>query len=98
MLDRKQSWVSVDPRLERGGEGSSSSSASCRCPGRQSGTSRTAIAALVVIKLLAETSYLSIGAWLAVLLAGVMAYGAYLRYREIPAQPTPHDSPSAGLA
>lgn len=56
-----------------------------------------AIAALVVIKLVAETSYLSIGAWLAVLLAGVMAYGAYLRYREIPAQPSPQDSPSTGL-
>ena len=56
-----------------------------------------AIAALVVIKLLAETSYLSIGAWLAVLLAGVMAYGAYLRYREIPAKTSPQDSPSAGL-
>ena len=57
-----------------------------------------AIAALVVIKLLAETSYLSIGAWLAIPLAGVMAYGAYLRYREIPAQTSPQDSPSAGLA
>ena len=55
-----------------------------------------AIAALVALKLIVETSYLSIGAWLAVPLAAVMAYGGYLRSREIAAQAKPQDSP-AGL-
>jgi hypothetical protein len=41
-----------------------------------------AAAALVVVKLLAETSYLSVGAWLAVPLAGAMAYGGYVRSHE----------------
>jgi hypothetical protein len=41
-----------------------------------------AAAALVLIKLIAETSYLSIGAWLAVPLAGALAYGGYLRGQE----------------
>jgi hypothetical protein len=41
-----------------------------------------AAAALVLIKLIAETSYLSIGAWLAVPLAGALAYGGYLRSQE----------------
>lgn len=58
-----------------------------------------AAAALVLLKLVAETSYLSIGAWLAVPLAAVMVYGAYLHSREAgaPAQPNPQDSPT-GLA
>src|SRR5438874_1195651 len=42
-----------------------------------------AAAALVLLKLVLETSYLSIGAWLAVPLAGAMAYGGYLRSREV---------------
>ena len=41
-----------------------------------------AAAALVLLKLSLETSYLSVGAWLAVILAGAMAYGGYLRSRE----------------
>ena len=53
-----------------------------------------AIAALVALKLIVETSYLSIGAWLAVPLAAVMAYGGYLRSREI--APHVEDRP-AGL-
>ena len=53
-----------------------------------------AAAALVVLKLIAETSYLSIGAWLAVPLAGVMAYGGYLRSREATAQPSPKENPA----
>jgi hypothetical protein len=40
------------------------------------------VAALVLLKLALETSYLSIGAWLAVILAGGMAYGGYVRSRE----------------
>jgi hypothetical protein len=55
-----------------------------------------AVAALVALKLVAETSYLSVGAWLAVPLAAAMAYGGYLRSRETPPQPASHDSP-AGL-
>ena len=50
-----------------------------------------AAAALVLLKLIVETSYLSIGAWLAVPLAGAMLYGGYLRSRETKptaAQPT----------
>jgi hypothetical protein len=42
-----------------------------------------AAAALVLLKLIAETSYLSTGAWLAVPLAGALAYGGYLRSREV---------------
>jgi len=56
-----------------------------------------AVAALVLLKLVAETSYLSVGAWLADPLAAVMAYGGYLRSRETPAEPSPEDTP-AGLA
>jgi hypothetical protein len=53
-----------------------------------------AAAALVLIKLIAETSYLSIGAWLAVPMAGALAYGGYLRSREAPSavEPNPLDS------
>lgn len=39
-------------------------------------------AALVLLKLALEASYLSVGAWLAVILAGGMAYGGYVRSRE----------------
>lgn len=41
-----------------------------------------AVAGLVVLKLLVETSHLSVGAWLAVPLAGAVAYGGFLRTRE----------------
>ncbi len=41
-----------------------------------------AIAGLLVLKLVLETSYLSLGAYLAVPLAGAVAYGGYLRSRE----------------
>jgi len=41
-----------------------------------------AAAALVLLKLVLETSYLSVGAWLAVPLAGGLAYGGYLRSQE----------------
>lgn len=41
-----------------------------------------AAAALVLLKLVLETSYLSIGAWLAVPLAGGLAYGGYVRGHE----------------
>lgn len=56
-----------------------------------------AIAALVALKVVAETSYLSIGAWLAIPLAAVMGYGAYLRSRELTPRARPEDRP-AGLA
>jgi hypothetical protein len=48
-----------------------------------------AAAAFVLLKLSLETSYLSVGAWLGVILGGVMAYGGYLRSRE------PRPEPSA---
>jgi hypothetical protein len=53
-----------------------------------------AAAALVLLKLMLETSYLSIGAWLAVPLAGGMAYGGYLRSQETTpaAESNPADS------
>ncbi len=40
------------------------------------------VAALVALKLVLETSFLSIGAWLAIPLAGALLYGGYLRSRE----------------
>jgi hypothetical protein len=54
-----------------------------------------ALAALVVLKLLADTSFLSIGAWLAVPLAGAVAYGGYLGSRDVApsAAPTPAGPP-----
>jgi hypothetical protein len=53
-----------------------------------------AAAALVLLKLVLETSYLSIGAWLAVPLAGGMAYGGYVRSQETAGAPdaSPADS------
>ena len=54
-----------------------------------------AIAALVIVKLVAETSYLSVGAWVAIPLAAAMGYGAYLRYRETPGQTRAEDSPAS---
>ncbi|MDQ1517191.1 MAG: hypothetical protein QOE80_3021 [Actinomycetota bacterium] len=53
-----------------------------------------AAAALVLLKLVLETSYLSIGAWLAVPLAGALAYGGYVRSQESarPADASPADS------
>ena len=54
-----------------------------------------AVAALVALKLVAETSSLSVGAWLAVPLAAAMAYGGYLRSREA-AEAAPQENP-AGL-
>jgi hypothetical protein len=55
-----------------------------------------AVAALVLLKLVAETSYLTVGAWLAVPLAGAMAYGGYRRHGEAAPEPAPHNHP-AGL-
>jgi hypothetical protein len=49
-----------------------------------------AAAALVALKLVLETSYLSIGAWLAIPLAAALLYGGYQRSREI----TPDASPA----
>jgi hypothetical protein len=49
-------------------------------------------AALVVLKLVLETSFLSIGAWLAIPLAGALLYGGYQRSREI--TPNPDGSPA----
>jgi hypothetical protein len=57
-----------------------------------------AVAALVVLKLLVETSYLSIGAWLALPLAAGMAYGGYVRSREATTEPTVGDSPAGDPA
>ena len=51
-----------------------------------------AVVALVVLKLLLETSYLSIGAWLAVPLAAAVLYGGYQRSREI--EPNHEDRPA----
>jgi hypothetical protein len=51
-----------------------------------------AVATLVVLKLILETSYLSIGAWLAVPLAGAVLYGGYLRSREV--TPDPEATPA----
>jgi len=51
-----------------------------------------AVAAVVVLKLVLETSYLSIGAWLAIPLAGAVLYGGYQRSRE--STPKPDASPA----
>ena len=56
-----------------------------------------AVAALVALKLVVETNYLSIGAWVAIPLAAVMAYGGYLRIRETAPHANPEDSPTPGL-
>jgi hypothetical protein len=59
-----------------------------------------ALAALVALKLVLETSYLSIGAWLAIPLAGAVLYGGYQRSRESTRNPDaspanwPEPSPS----
>jgi hypothetical protein len=54
-----------------------------------------AVAALVVLKLVLETSYLSIGAWLAIPLAAAVLYGGYQRSRETPTLNT--DSPATSV-
>ena len=51
-----------------------------------------ALAALLMLKLVLETSFLSIGAWLAIPLAAALLYGGYQRTREIP---TLHSDSSA---
>ena len=43
-----------------------------------------AVAALLMLKLVLETSFLSIGAWLAIPLAAALLYGGYQRSRETP--------------
>ena len=43
-----------------------------------------AVAALLLLKLVLETSFLSVGAWLAIPLAGALLYGGYQRTRETP--------------
>lgn len=42
-----------------------------------------AVAGLLVLKLVMETSYLSIGAWLALPAAGALVYGAFTRNQEL---------------
>lgn len=54
-----------------------------------------AVAALVLLKLVLETSYLSVGAWLAVPLAGAVAYGGYLASHEPAARSEQNPAPSA---
>jgi hypothetical protein len=51
---------------------------------------------LVLLKLVLETSYLSVGAWLAVPLSGAVLYGGYLRSRERASGSLPEDT-AAGL-
>jgi cytochrome c-type biogenesis protein CcmH/NrfG len=51
---------------------------------------------LVLLKIVLETSYLSVGAWLAVPLSGAALYGGYLRSRE-PASATRPEDTAAGL-
>ncbi len=51
-----------------------------------------AVAAMLVLKLVVETSALSIGAWLAVPLAAALVYGGYQRSHEI--APSHEDSPA----
>ena len=51
---------------------------------------------LVLLKLVLETSYLSIGAWLAVPLSGAVLYGGYLRSRQPVTLPNSEDT-AAGL-
>ncbi len=46
-----------------------------------------AVAALLLLKLVLKTDFLGFGAWLGLILAGVLLYGAILRLRET--QPTP---------
>jgi hypothetical protein len=43
-----------------------------------------AVAALLLLKLVLETSFLSVGAWLAIPLAAALLYGGYQRTRETP--------------
>lgn len=56
--------------------------------GRADLIAAVAIAVLVVLKLVLETSFLSIGAWLAIPFAAALLYGGYQRNRETPALPT----------
>lgn len=51
---------------------------------------------LVLLKLVLETSFLSVGAWLAVPLSGAVLYGGYLRSRESASGSLPEDT-AAGL-
>lgn len=51
------------------------------------------VAALVALKLVLETSFLSIGAWLAIPLAGALLYGGYLHSRETTPEAKPVDWP-----
>lgn len=53
------------------------------------------VAALVVLKLVLEMSFISIGAWLAIPLAGALLYGGYERSRETTPNP---DASSANWA
>jgi len=45
-----------------------------------------AVAGLLVLKFVMETSFLGIGAWLALPAAGALAYGGYLRNQELRAE------------
>ena len=55
-----------------------------------------ALVGLVLLKLVLETSFLSVGAWLAVPLSGAVLYGGYLRSRESAPLSRPEDT-AAGL-
>jgi hypothetical protein len=41
------------------------------------------VAGLLLIKLVSETSFLGFGAWLAIIAAGALVYGGFLRNREM---------------
>lgn len=56
-----------------------------------------AVAALLLIKLVAETDFLGFGAWLGVLLGGAVAYGGFLMRKEAEGITGPMGSGSAGL-
>lgn len=49
-----------------------------------------AVVALLALKLVLETDFLGFGAWLGVILAGVLVYGGVQRYREAQAATGPH--------
>jgi hypothetical protein len=57
-----------------------------------------AVAALVVLKLVLETSFLSLGAWLAIPLAGAVLYGGYLRSRETTTEAFPANLPETSTS
>lgn len=57
--------------------------------GRADLLAAAAVAGLLLIKLVTETSFLGFGAWLAVVAAGALVYGGFLRNREMAELHTP---------